>query len=91
MAGADYRHCDICDAKAFYDAELHHDFYEYPDTGLAHLGEDAVICRDCARTHRTAVLPRLGPSGLAVVGDTLRAVGVPEAFVSALLAQKGGG
>lgn len=25
MAYADYRHCDVCDAKAFYDAGLDYD------------------------------------------------------------------
>ena len=28
MAGADYRSCDVCGGKAFYDANLN---YEFPD------------------------------------------------------------
>jgi hypothetical protein len=38
MAYADYRHCDICDAKTFYDANLDYDWEEYPETGLRNTG-----------------------------------------------------
>lgn len=78
MAGADYRHCDKCGGKAFYDADLS---YEYPrkvegkmltpaepfktagqltqhDTvALGHLGDWAVLCTDCAKTHKCVVAP----------------------------------
>ena len=75
MAYADYRHCDICDCKVFYDANLN-----YEQSGkdspipkeeearvagdvqawgyrLDYLGDWAVICRDCAKNHKTVVVP----------------------------------
>lgn len=75
MAMADYRQCDVCGCKAFYDANLN---YEWPDKNgngswgqkiekdelvrdsghkLDHLGDWAVICTDCAKTHKCVVLP----------------------------------
>jgi len=78
MAGADYRSCDVCGGKAFYDAQLNYDIGEkvngkwtYSDTpykvagvgqgeygvGLDYIGDWAVICTACAKTHRTAILP----------------------------------
>lgn len=58
MAYADYRHCDVCDAKAFYDSNLDYDFKEHPDTGLHNVGEWKVLCRDCAATHIVVILPK---------------------------------
>lgn len=83
MAAADYRLCDICGTKAFYDSNLNYEFgpNEYTDTTpyrvggeeqyptateeqkdkwgmrLDDLGDWAVICTDCAKTHRTVILP----------------------------------
>ncbi len=75
MAMADYRQCDVCGCKAFYDANLN---YEWPDKHgkgswgqeitkdemvrdsghkIDNLGDWAVICTDCAKTHRCVVLP----------------------------------
>ena len=81
MAAADYRLCDVCDGKAFYDANLN---YEHgrdnewaksktpfrwageeqgkPESDdwllrLDYLGDRAVICSDCAKTHKTIVVP----------------------------------
>lgn len=75
MAYADYRLCDVCEGKAFYDANLN---YEWPnkdgkdsfgykiekeelvrDSGhkLDRLGDWAVLCRDCAKTHKCVILP----------------------------------
>lgn len=75
MAMSDYRLCDVCGRKAFYDANLN---YEWPDENgkgswdqkieqadlvrdsvytLDHLGDWAVICRDCANTHKCVVVP----------------------------------
>jgi hypothetical protein len=35
MAGADYKYCDKCETKTFYDANLDYDFKEYnKKTGL---------------------------------------------------------
>lgn len=82
MAGADYRLCDICESKAFYDARLNYDDgtsewhkddppfrfagkEQYSDPKLNHkhglrldyLGDWAVICSDCAKTHKTIIVP----------------------------------
>jgi hypothetical protein len=73
---ADYRLCDKCGAKTFYDANL---FYEedirwdgrkvtleesvkyagIPEKGriLGYLGDWAVLCQDCAKTHKCAIVP----------------------------------
>lgn len=78
MAGADYRHCDICDCKVFYDANLNYEqgkstWGNEPipkdeeariageESGwgyrLDYLGDWAVLCRDCAKTHKTVIVP----------------------------------
>lgn len=75
MAMADYRQCDVCGCKAFYDANLN---YEWPDKNgngswgrkiekdelvrdsshkLDNLGDWAVLCTDCAKTHQCVILP----------------------------------
>lgn len=59
MAAADYRLCDVCEAKCFYDANLDYDFKQYTETGLFNLGGWSVICRDCAKTHSTFVATKL--------------------------------
>lgn len=69
MAVADYRLCDVCGGKAFYDAELRYE--DARDDGgvpyriageeqewgnvLGYVGDWAVICVGCARTHRTRI------------------------------------
>lgn len=73
MAAADYRLCDVCEGKAFYDANLtYEDEIDAPDRPpyrvagedaggwgyrLGYLGDWAVLCTDCSKTHRTAILP----------------------------------
>lgn len=76
MALGDYRKCDVCGDKAFYDANLNYDegcysewHYPYRTAGieqhsekkeqmrLDYLGDWAVICSDCAKTHKTVVVP----------------------------------
>lgn len=81
MAAADYKLCDVCGKKAFYDANLNYengppDYREqapfrvagkeqYSDADAAqkygyrldYLGDWAVICDDCAKTHKCVVLP----------------------------------
>ncbi len=69
MASADYRTCDMCGGKAFYDANLSYDF---PDEGeeatrqvgkicgnhkLDYVGDWAVLCTDCSKTHRCVIEP----------------------------------
>jgi hypothetical protein len=77
MAYADYRLCDVCGGKAFYDANLNYrtgerqknGTWEYPDDGfrvagivenyptaLDRLGDWAVICNECAKTHATTIV-----------------------------------
>ena len=46
MAYADYTHCDLCDCKVYYDANVDYDW---------NLGSMAVICKKCAETHETIV------------------------------------
>lgn len=69
MAFADYRLCDVCGGKAFYDAHLNYEFSTRAeplpadelvrgnDYGLDRLGDWAVICTDCAKTHKCVVVP----------------------------------
>ena len=57
MAGADYRRCDVCDGKTFYDANC---CYMEPDADhqdwwLYGVGDWAVICPECAKTHEVIV------------------------------------
>ena len=71
MAMADYRTCDCCGTKAFYDAGLSYDddVTEKPafriageDQGkfglsLGYLGDWAVLCMDCAKTRKCVIVP----------------------------------
>ena len=80
MAMADYRKCDVCGGKAFYDARLNYheldswnehippyrvagkDQYENAEIlskhgdRLDYVGDWAVICTDCAKTHKTQIV-----------------------------------
>lgn len=83
MALADYRLCDVCGSKAFYDASLNYDDtpsecrinntpyriagaeqYSNQETVQKHgmrldyLGDWAVICYECAVTHKTQIVPK---------------------------------
>jgi hypothetical protein len=83
MAGGDYRSCDVCGGKAFYDANLTYEDGEseyakdrmpyriagaeqYADADLlakygqrlGYLGDWAVICDDCAKTHETKIVQK---------------------------------
>ena len=88
---ADYRLCDLCGGKAFYDSNLNYDFGprledaeelrvmpfrdagepQYADEGLNkghglildYLGDWAVLCHNCAKTHRTAIVPKDAADG----------------------------
>ena len=72
MALADYRLCDVCDSKVFYDANLNYDDAREKNdpesfrmagevepwgARLDYLVDWAVICSDCAKTHKTIVVP----------------------------------
>lgn len=66
MALADYRLCDICNGKAFYDSNLNYEFadkytkipadelIQQPKSDsmkLDYLGKWVVLCRECSKTH----------------------------------------
>lgn len=54
MAMADYRLCDVCGCKAFYDANLNYD----DDGNLDYVGEMLVICTDCSKTHECKLIEK---------------------------------
>lgn len=64
MAMADYRLCDVCASKAFYDANLSYQRTTDPEemirgwngTKLHWLGDWAVLCRECAKTHKCEIV-----------------------------------
>lgn len=55
MAASDYRSCDICGCKTFYDAELQYDFKKYPETGLYNLGDWVCLCNECSKTYEVTI------------------------------------
>ena len=64
MAGADYRSCDICGSKTFYDADLQYDKVDasHPAVrgegyNLGYLGDWKVICHKCAETNEVVIQP----------------------------------
>ncbi len=85
MAAADYRLCDVCDGKVFYDANLNYEQGrddewakrkapfrwageeqgkpEHDDwlLRLDYLGDWAVLCGECSKTHRTQIVPIAAP------------------------------
>ncbi|WP_250489938.1 hypothetical protein [Caballeronia sp. INML2] len=78
---ADYRLCDVCDGKAFYDSNLDYEFVGQSSCGgekitpddctrvvgeppteffgykLQYLGDWAVLCKNCAKTHKCVIVP----------------------------------
>ena len=61
MALADYRLCDVCGSKVFYDANLNYDFDDCNEEGqpsLDYLGDWAVICIDCAKEWKTVCVKK---------------------------------
>jgi hypothetical protein len=62
MALTDYRLCDVCGRKTFYDASLiYTDTIKghncYPDMVPERVGDWKVICDSCAQTHKVVVVP----------------------------------
>ena len=80
MAKADYKLCDVCGEKAFYDAHLNYECgiskwglmpfrqvgkQQYSDPELTKkygdrldfVGDWAVVCAECAKTHRVQIVP----------------------------------
>jgi hypothetical protein len=62
MALADYYLCDVCEGKAFYDANLNYDFDERVSYGckskLERVGDMKVVCEDCAEKYDILLVPR---------------------------------
>lgn len=58
MAMIDYRECDVCGGKSFYDAVLDYDFTKYPDTGLWNLGGWSCLCKKCSETHDITIVEK---------------------------------
>ena len=55
MALLDYRLCDVCNSKCFYDAQLQYDFEDNKTTGLYNLGNWICLCTDCSKTHEIKI------------------------------------
>ncbi|HJR83474.1 MAG TPA: hypothetical protein VJ775_06060 [Sphingomicrobium sp.] len=59
MAGADYKLCDVCDRKTFYDANVDYDeasMRSWPfEARPVGVGAWAVLCDACAKTHRISI------------------------------------
>ncbi len=73
MAASDYRLCDVCKGKTFYDARLNYEWVGDPNAPgcevrnagvlndqlrLDWLGDWVVICEECAATHACIVVPK---------------------------------
>lgn len=58
MALADYKLCDKCNSKAFYDSELHYD----EETNMpGYVGDWAVLCTECAKRFEVKIVERSEP------------------------------
>lgn len=61
MAASDYRLCDVCNGKVFYDANLNYDFSQCNEHGepkLDCLGDWVVICNECAKKYKCTLVER---------------------------------
>ena len=61
MAAADYRSCDVCKGKTFYDAELDYkECMNAPSYGApmpeGDVGDWAVLCSRCALVHKIEIV-----------------------------------
>jgi hypothetical protein len=73
MAASDYRLCDLCGSKAFYDANLNYEIggdvegsvrnsgLLMENTKLDYLGDWCVLCRECAKTHECRIVKKDQP------------------------------
>ena len=91
MALADYKTCDLCGEKAFYDVNLGYqtegeyrtqpflevgepqfkdfDMHSKYGVSLGYLGDWAVLCDECSKTHRVAIVERAAPSPAKTEGE----------------------
>lgn len=72
MAYSDYKLCDVCEEKAFYDTSLHYETVnnkddhqvEYLENNkpshmvLDRLGAWAVLCNKCAKNYEAIIVPK---------------------------------
>lgn len=59
MAGADYKSCDVCGCKTFYDANLDYDFDKYNEkTGLHRTGDHMALCEECSKTYELKAIEK---------------------------------
>jgi hypothetical protein len=72
MAAADYKLCDLCGGKAFYDANIEDSRYiaSYDPTVTNFWDKSpvdpigiAVLCSDCNKTHEAIIRPRVKAQG----------------------------
>ena len=66
MAGCDYRSCDKCGAKTFYDAALHFDddrVDRYMDPLPVGCGDWGALCMKCAKTHEIRIVQKEARDG----------------------------
>ena len=61
MAAADYRSCDVCGKKTFYDADLDYgnnprEFVRGTEYSLGYLGDWVVICRECSKKYKATII-----------------------------------
>lgn len=52
MAAADYRLCDLCFKKVYYDAQLDHEEVQ------ARTGAQKTLCLECAKTHDVVIIKK---------------------------------
>ena len=78
MAATDYRLCDRCACKAFYDANLNYEVGREPGAHqagqpvyykLQNLGDWAVLCTACAKSFEAVIVPRAGRRALTEGGE----------------------
>lgn len=73
MAAANYRLCDRCGAKTYYDSDV-----DYEDSNL---GAMAALCKDCAQTHEITIAKRGDFAELrAAIREWVEATDDAEAF-----------
>lgn len=61
MALADYKLCDVCGRKTYYDANLNFDLGDRGPDGFPvpdGAGDLAALCRECVKTHEIVIATR---------------------------------
>jgi hypothetical protein len=59
MASADYKPCNVCGCKTFYDANLDYDFEEYnKNTGLYNTAQLISICNECSNENVAVIVKK---------------------------------